>query len=112
MVINRIKKAKTRKFTHHQARKKKLIIDSVIELNMDEIMDGVRNTSSIIRCPTYLSRSRRMQRLQDLRHVGFAELSVSDIPKDLCFMFDYSKILDGDDVNQAILQLEDCKQKY
>lgn len=112
MLIFRIKKAKTRKTattTHRHNKKKRLILDTTIELDMDTIMDGVKNTSSIIKCPTYLPCSRKMKQLQGLRELNLDEFSISGIPKALRFMFDAGKITHVKVLDEVIPQEDHCK---
>jgi hypothetical protein len=110
--MSRIKKARTNKSAaaaRQQNRKKRLIMDSTIELNMDAIMEGVRNTSSTIKTPSYLPCSRKMQKLQDFRELNLDQILVSSIPKSLRFMFDVNKLASADEFNEDIPLQESCK---
>lgn len=84
-------------------------MDSSIELNMDEIMNGVRNTSGTIRYPKYLSCSRKMERLQGFMQLDLIKLSLTAMPRDIQVIFEHSKISHVDNFNQEIPQAEECK---
>jgi hypothetical protein len=84
-------------------------MDSTIELNMDAIMEGVKNTSSTIKSPSYLPCSRKMQQLYDFRELNLDQISVSSIPKSLRFMFDINKLISVNEINEDVAQQEVCK---
>ena len=72
-------------------------------------MNGVRNTSSVIKCPNYLPSSRKMKRLQNLGELKFSDFAFSDIPKELRFMFHYPKIRNEDPRQAGNLEAKECR---
>jgi len=110
--MSRIKKAKTKKSSgaaHHHTTKKRLILDETIELNMDDVMHGVRNTSKIIKTPAYLPCSKKMQQLQDFRELTLNEILLCSIPKTLRFMFDVTKLTNMNEFNEDAPLQDGCK---
>ena len=68
------------------------MIDSIIELDMAQVMAGGRNTSDITRIPVYLTHSHKMIRLQELNANDLMQLPLNELPKSLRFIYDYSSI--------------------